>query len=72
MKREMHALFDIVERYAVGNQRFERKLAAEDQAGGFGLQVDIRAIGTESDALADANIGAAEVDAFRGGGLCEQ
>ena len=68
---EVNAVRDLIERHAVGNELLERELAAEDKTSGFGLKIDIGAIGAEQDALAGANGGARELDALAGGGLRE-
>src|ERR1700685_2861869 len=72
MECDMYAALDTVEGYAMGNQLFQRKLAAEDEAGGFGLEVDIGAIRAQQDALANADVRAAKSDALFGGSLRKQ
>ena len=62
----------ISERDAVRDKLLQRQLARKNQPGGFGLQIDIGAIGPKQHTFSYANVRSGNFDSFRCGSLGEE
>src|SRR5579863_9136574 len=72
MRSQAKCKLDLIKRDAMGNQQTQRQLAPEDQRGGFLLNIDRSAVGTEQGSFADADAGAGKLDSFLIGRLREK